>query len=92
MGMTLEQVVLDQLAAIDSQSQDMETNAHCLLLRGKYLRMLAVQEDPLYHCALWDRHKKVDNRISPTSYENKVTYLTQYFTESAKVRVLKGMF
>lgn len=59
-GMTMEQVVLGQLAAIDPQSQDMETNAHCLLLRGKYLRLLAVQEDPLYHCALWDRHKQVD--------------------------------
>lgn len=28
---------------------------------GKYFRLLAVQEDPIYLCALWDRHKQVDN-------------------------------
>lgn len=68
-GMTLEQVVLDQLAAVDSQSQDIETNALCLHLRGRFFRMLAVQDDPLYLCALWDCHKKVNNlSITPTYY------------------------
>lgn len=64
--MTLEQVVLDQLAAMDSQSQDTETNAHCLHLRGQFFKMLAVQKDPLYLSALWDSHKQVNNRIPPT--------------------------
>lgn len=70
-GMTLEQVALGQLTAIYSQSQDNETNAHCLLLRGKYFRMLAVQEDPLYLYALWDRHKRVDNRSISSTYQTK---------------------
>lgn len=64
-GMTLEQLVLDQLAGVDSQSQDTETKAHCLHLRGRFFRMLAVQTDPLYLCALWDGHKQVNNRIIP---------------------------
>lgn len=70
-GMTLEQVALGQLTAIYSQSQDNETNAHRLLLRGKYFRMLAVQEDPLYLCALWDRHKQVHNRSISSTYQTK---------------------
>lgn len=63
--MTLEEVALGQLTAACSQSQDNETNARCLLLRGKYFRMLAVQEDPLYLCTLWDGHKQVDNSAEP---------------------------
>lgn len=62
MGSTLGQVALGQLAAVSSNSLDnMETRACCLSLMGKYLRLLAVQEDPIYLCALWDRHKQVDN-------------------------------
>lgn len=64
-GMTLEQLVRDQLAAVDSQSQNTETSAYLLHLRGQFFRMLAVQEDPLYFCALWDCHKQVNNRSSP---------------------------
>lgn len=70
-GMTLEQVALGQLTAIYSQSLDNETNAHRLLLRGKYFRMLAVQEDPLYLYALWDRHKQVDNGSVSSTYQTK---------------------
>ncbi|XP_034754581.1 cilia- and flagella-associated protein 46 isoform X3 [Etheostoma cragini] len=56
---TLGQVALGQLAAVSSHSLDnMETRACCLSLMGKYLRLLAVQEDPIYLCALWDRHKQ----------------------------------
>lgn len=61
MGLTLEKEVLDQLAAVNSQSQDVEINAHCLYLRGRFFRMLAVLEDPLYLCALWDCPKQVNN-------------------------------
>ncbi|XP_056903879.1 cilia- and flagella-associated protein 46 isoform X4 [Takifugu flavidus] len=63
-GMTLEQVALGQLTAIYSQSQDNETNAHRLLLRGKYFRMLAVQEDPLCLYALWDKQPCSDPEVS----------------------------
>ncbi|XP_069001354.1 cilia- and flagella-associated protein 46 [Embiotoca jacksoni] len=55
-GRTLGQMVLGQLAAVSSHSLDnMETKAHCLSLMGKYLRLLAVQEDPIYLRALWYR-------------------------------------
>nr|XP_029134601.1 cilia- and flagella-associated protein 46 [Labrus bergylta] len=58
-GITVGQVALSQLAAVQSQSpNNMETGARCLSLMGKYLRLLALQEDPLYVCALWDRHKQ----------------------------------
>lgn len=61
-GSTLGQVALGQLAAVTSHCLDnMETRALSLSLLGKYLRLLAVQEDPVYLCALWDRHKQVDN-------------------------------
>ncbi|XP_056252103.1 cilia- and flagella-associated protein 46 [Seriola aureovittata] len=57
-GSTLGQVALGQLAAVTSHSLDkVETRARCLSLMGKYLRLLAVQEDPIYLCALWDKHK-----------------------------------
>ncbi|XP_040906348.1 cilia- and flagella-associated protein 46 [Toxotes jaculatrix] len=57
-GSTLGQMALGQLAAVTSHSLDnMETRARCLSLMGKYLRLLAVQEDPSYLCALWDKHK-----------------------------------
>ncbi|XP_035461481.2 cilia- and flagella-associated protein 46 isoform X4 [Scophthalmus maximus] len=57
-GSTVGQVALGQLAAVSSHSLDnMETRARYLGLMGKYLRLLAVQEDPLYLCALWDKHK-----------------------------------
>ncbi|XP_071337384.1 cilia- and flagella-associated protein 46 isoform X2 [Trachinotus anak] len=57
-GSNLGQVALGQLAAVTSQSLDnMETRARCLSLMGKYLKQLAVQEDPIYLCALWDKHK-----------------------------------
>uniref|UniRef100_UPI0037E7646D cilia- and flagella-associated protein 46 n=1 Tax=Semicossyphus pulcher TaxID=241346 RepID=UPI0037E7646D len=58
-GCTVGQVALGQLAAVRSQSpNNMESRARCLSLMGKYLRLLAVQEDPLYLCALWDGHKQ----------------------------------
>ncbi|XP_051232115.1 cilia- and flagella-associated protein 46 [Dicentrarchus labrax] len=58
-GSTLGQVALGQLAALRSHSLDsMETRAGCLSLIGKYLRLLAVQEDPVYLCSLWNRHKQ----------------------------------
>lgn len=61
-GSTLGQVALGQLAAVSSHSLDnVEIRARCLSLMGKYVRLLAVQEDPIYLCALWDRHKQVDN-------------------------------
>ncbi|KAM8859515.1 cilia- and flagella-associated protein 46 isoform 3-T3 [Spinachia spinachia] len=58
-GRTLGQVVLGQLAAVSSHYPDnMEAKARCLSLMGRYLRQLAVQEDPIYLCALWDAHKQ----------------------------------
>lgn len=61
-GRTLGQVAQGQLAAVSSHSlDDMETRACCLSLMGKYFRLLAVQEDPVYQCALWDRDKQVNN-------------------------------
>lgn len=61
-GRTLGQVAQSQLAAVSSHSlDDMETKATCLSLMGKYFRLLAVQEDPVYQLALWDRDKQVNN-------------------------------
>ncbi|XP_073337460.1 cilia- and flagella-associated protein 46 isoform X1 [Pagrus major] len=65
-GSTLGQVALGQLAAVSSRSLDnTETRALCLSLLGKYLRLLAVQEDPVYLCALWDRRKQKGPRSDP---------------------------
>lgn len=59
-GSTLGQAALGQLAAVSSHSpENVEIRARCLSLMGKYVRMLAMQEDPIYVCALWDR--QVDN-------------------------------
>nr|XP_046258124.1 cilia- and flagella-associated protein 46 isoform X1 [Scatophagus argus] len=63
-GSTLGQVALGQLAAVSSQD-NMETRARCLNLMGKYLRLQAVQEDPVYLCALWDRHKQKEAWYDP---------------------------
>lgn len=62
-GSTLGQVALGQLAAVSSRCLDnMEIRALSLSLLGKYLRLLAVQKDPVHLCALWDRHKQVDSQ------------------------------
>ncbi|KAM3606725.1 uncharacterized protein V6R79_022079 [Siganus canaliculatus] len=56
-GCVLGQVAQTQLAAVISQSlDDLKIKASCLM--AKYLRLLAVQEDPIYVCALWDRHRQ----------------------------------
>ncbi|XP_008297596.1 tetratricopeptide repeat protein 40 [Stegastes partitus] len=71
-GRTLGQMALHQLAAVSSQSLDsMETRARCLSLMGKYLRLLAVQEDPLYLCALWDTHKQKEAWSDPKVISTK---------------------
>ncbi|KAF7668645.1 hypothetical protein LDENG_00299490 [Lucifuga dentata] len=58
-GRTLGQVVLNQLAAVSFHSlHDVKTRAHSLALTGKYLRLQAVQKDPIYVSTLWERHKK----------------------------------
>ncbi|TNN57606.1 hypothetical protein EYF80_032208 [Liparis tanakae] len=68
---TSGQVVLGQLAAVSSQYLDhVEARAGCLM--GKQLRRLAVQEDPVYLCALWDRHtQKLQSQISNIPPRNK---------------------
>ncbi|XP_037829580.1 cilia- and flagella-associated protein 46 [Kryptolebias marmoratus] len=72
-GKTLGQLVLSQLAAISFQSSDnMELRARCLSLTGKYLRLLAVHEEPLHVRALWDTHKQEtwsDSKCFPTAEE-----------------------
>lgn len=61
-GSTLGQVALSQLAAVKSYSPiNMETRARCLSLMGKIFRLLAVHDDPMYVCALWDKRMQVDN-------------------------------
>ncbi|XP_061693623.1 cilia- and flagella-associated protein 46 isoform X2 [Syngnathoides biaculeatus] len=58
-GSTSGQMALCQLAAVNSCSlDDMEMRAHCLSLMGKTLRLLAVQEDPVYMFSLWNRDMK----------------------------------
>ncbi|XP_035810814.2 cilia- and flagella-associated protein 46 isoform X2 [Amphiprion ocellaris] len=58
-GRTLGQMALHQWAAVSSNSLDnMEIKARCLSLMGKYLRLLAVQEEPIYLNALWETHKQ----------------------------------
>ncbi|XP_076025398.1 cilia- and flagella-associated protein 46 [Genypterus blacodes] len=72
---TLGQVFLGQLAAINLHSMDnVETRAHCFALKGKFLRLQALQKDPVYVSALWDRHKKdeawSDSKTSPVEEED----------------------
>ncbi|XP_061546899.1 cilia- and flagella-associated protein 46 isoform X4 [Phycodurus eques] len=67
-GSTLGQLALGQLAAVNSCSlDDMEMRAHCLSLMGKTLRLLAVQEDPVYMSSLWDRELKKAGPCDPTT-------------------------
>ncbi|XP_051937204.1 cilia- and flagella-associated protein 46 [Hippocampus zosterae] len=66
-GSTLGQTSLGQLAAVNScPLDDMEMRARCLSLLGKTLRLLAVQEDPVYMSSLWDRHLK-EGTCGPTA-------------------------
>ncbi|XP_047458245.1 cilia- and flagella-associated protein 46 isoform X2 [Mugil cephalus] len=56
---TLGQMALSQLDAVSAHSLDnAESRARCLSLMGKYLRLVAVLEEPTYSCALWNRHKQ----------------------------------
>ncbi|XP_026212735.1 cilia- and flagella-associated protein 46 isoform X2 [Anabas testudineus] len=71
-GTTLGQVALSQLAAVKSHSLgNMETRARQLFLMGKYLRLLAVHEDPIYLCSLWDRHKQMEVSSDPKAVAMK---------------------
>ncbi|XP_031140179.1 cilia- and flagella-associated protein 46 isoform X1 [Sander lucioperca] len=79
---TLGQVALGQLATVSSHSLDnMETRACCLSLMGKYFRLLAVQEDPIYLCSLWDRHKQEEAWADP-----KAIYMEEENSEKEKNR------
>ncbi|XP_042358180.1 cilia- and flagella-associated protein 46 [Plectropomus leopardus] len=81
-GSTLGQVALGQLAAVTSHSlENVEARARCLSLMGKYLRLLAVQEDAVYSCALWDRHKQEEAWTDP-----KVVSLDKENSEKEKDR------
>ncbi|KAM6916250.1 cilia- and flagella-associated protein 46 [Xenentodon cancila] len=58
-GRTVEQLAVGQLAAVSSHSaNNVETRTRCLSLLGKYLRLLAVKEEPMYPNALWHEHKQ----------------------------------
>lgn len=58
-GTTLGQVALAQLAAVNAHYLNTtETEARYLGLMGKYLRLQATMEDPVYVSALWDPHKQ----------------------------------
>ncbi|KAK7901384.1 hypothetical protein WMY93_018153 [Mugilogobius chulae] len=58
-GTTLGQEALGQLAAVNSHYLSSEdTKARSLCLMGKYLRLQATMEDPIYVSALWDPHKQ----------------------------------
>ena len=59
-GRTLGQMAVSQLAAVSSHTLDnMEIRARCLSLMGKYLRLIAVHEEPMYLSGVWDGHKQV---------------------------------
>ncbi|KAM4591923.1 cilia- and flagella-associated protein 46-like [Odontesthes bonariensis] len=65
-GRTLGQMAVSQLAAVSSHTLDnMEIRARCLGLRGKYLRLMAVHEEPLYLRGVWDRHKQKEAWSDP---------------------------
>ncbi|XP_008320424.1 cilia- and flagella-associated protein 46-like [Cynoglossus semilaevis] len=52
------QVALVQLTAVSLSSMDnLEYRARCLCLMGKYLRLQALQEDPIYVCGIWNKNK-----------------------------------
>lgn len=62
MSSTLGQMASCQLDAVSSHStDDPETRARRLSVLGKYLRLQAVQEEPIYLWALWDGRQQVDN-------------------------------
>ncbi|XP_068184453.1 cilia- and flagella-associated protein 46 isoform X2 [Antennarius striatus] len=68
---TLGQVVTSQLAAVTSQSTDsVEVKGRCLGLMGKYLRLLAVQEDPLHPRSLWNTSRKTPDDPEAVSMED----------------------
>lgn len=55
-GCTLGEVALGQLTAVSLQPLDnVEMKARFLSLMGKYFKLLAVQKEPIYICALWDQ-------------------------------------
>ncbi|XP_041867180.1 cilia- and flagella-associated protein 46 isoform X2 [Melanotaenia boesemani] len=65
-GRTLGQMVQGQLAAVGSHTSDnMNIRARCLSLMGKYLRLLAVQEEPVYLSGLWFRHNQKEAWSDP---------------------------
>ncbi|XP_057703978.1 cilia- and flagella-associated protein 46 isoform X1 [Corythoichthys intestinalis] len=67
-GSTLGQMALGQLAAVNTCSlDDLEMRAHCLCLMGKTLRLLAVQEDPVYMSSLWKNDLKLQGTSDPTA-------------------------
>ncbi|XP_074531827.1 cilia- and flagella-associated protein 46 isoform X2 [Halichoeres trimaculatus] len=71
-GRIMGQVALSQLTAVTTQDPyNMEARAHCLSLMGRYLRLQAVQEDPLYMCSLWDRHKQTGAWSDPKAVSVK---------------------
>ncbi|XP_030603277.1 cilia- and flagella-associated protein 46 isoform X2 [Archocentrus centrarchus] len=65
-GITLGQIALGQLAAVSARSLDnVENRARFLNLMGKYMRLLAVLEDPIYLYSLWDTNKQKEAWSDP---------------------------
>ncbi|XP_043992577.1 cilia- and flagella-associated protein 46 isoform X2 [Gambusia affinis] len=69
---TLEQKILSQLAALNFQTFDnMEVQARCLNVQGRYLKVLAMLRDPMYVKALWHKQDALpDSNVVPTTEEN----------------------
>lgn len=60
-GKTLGQVALGQLATINFHPlHDIETQARCLNLMGKYLRLQALLKDPIHVYAIWRQTKPTE--------------------------------
>ncbi|XP_072246405.1 cilia- and flagella-associated protein 46 [Leuresthes tenuis] len=65
-GRTLGQMAVSQLAAVSSHTLDnMEIRARCLSLVGKYLRLMAVHEEPMYLSGVWDGHMQKEAWSDP---------------------------
>ncbi|XP_030012468.1 LOW QUALITY PROTEIN: cilia- and flagella-associated protein 46 [Sphaeramia orbicularis] len=95
---TLGQVTLSQLAAVSTTYlENMEAEARCLGLMGKYFRLQAVLEDPIYLSSLWDPHMQetwsdpkvvsVQQEISEKDGESSRTELRTTSAKNAELQV-----
>ncbi|KAF5902114.1 cilia- and flagella-associated protein 46 isoform X3, partial [Clarias magur] len=72
MGQSVGQLTFTQLTVVQSLMKDcVETRMQTLGMLGKYLRLLALQRDPLYPTYMWDKPITVENRAEGEDDESE---------------------